>query len=497
LLNTAQRHYARVAEHELTISYAGEWLLDNFYVVQQSLRQVIEDIPASFYDELPKLVGSPLEGFPRIYAIAHEIADWSVTPFTIEQVKTFINAYQETTPLTMGELWALPATLRAVNLENLIWAVGQLIGIEEARSIFQGMNLPAQPADEARVANAIINLRMLATQDWKTYFEAVSRVEQVLRQDPAGVYPRMDFTTRNRYRQIIESLAPDTGQDEERVAQAAVNLAQRAAAHNHDPQHRAGHIGYYLLDSGRPQLEADIGYRSTWTDRLSRWRQKHPTMLYLSGIGLLTLAVLLAMVIYVSAAGGTAFPLALALLLSLLPASTVAVHVVNWLISRIVPPSILPKMDFSEGIPADCRALVVIPALLSDIEESNSLGQQLELHFLRNDDPHLSFALLLDFLDAPQQHLPTDEDLLEHARNCIQSLNERYGTAERRPFYVFLRERRWNPSENTWMGWERKRGKLMELNRLVLDPAAETSYIVQDGDLSILPHIRLRDYAGC
>ncbi len=490
LLNTAQHHYAHIAEQELTLSYAGEWLLDNFYVVRQSLRPVSEDIPARFYDELPKLAGSPLEGFPRIYAIARAIADWSVTPFTIEQVKTFINAYQESTPLTMGELWALPATLRAVNLENLIWTVGQLIGIADAGSIFKGMNLQAQPADETRVANAIINLRMLSAQDWKTYFEEVSRVEQVLRQDPAGVYARMDFMTRNRYRQMIESLAPETGQDEERVARATVSLAEQAAAHNYDPQDRTSHIGYYLMDSGRSHLETDIGYHPRWKDRLLRWRQKYPSILYLGIIWLLMLSILLAVFVYVSAADSTDFHLVLALLLALLPASAIAVSVMNWLGSRMVPPSILPKMDFSHGIPAECSTMVVVPALLSDIEEINSLARQLELHFLRNDDPNLSFALLLDFLDASQKSMPGDDDLLKQARSCIHSLNERYGTSERRPFYVFLRERRWNISENTWMGWERKRGKLMELNRLLLDSTAETSYIVHDGDLSILPRIR-------
>ncbi|MBC7870109.1 MAG: cellobiose phosphorylase, partial [Chitinophagaceae bacterium] len=490
LLNSAQQHFAQSAEQELTLSYAGEWLLDNYYVVQQSLRQVIEDIPARFYDELPKLIGSPLEGFPRIYAIAREIADWSITPFTIEQIKTFINAYQESTPLTMGELWALPATLRAVNLENLIWNVGELIGVEEARSIFQGMNLQAQPADEMRVANAIINLRMLSAQDWRTYFEAVSRVEQALCQDPSGVYPRMDFMTRNRYRQIIESLAPETGQDEERVARATISLAKQAAAENLDPQDRTGHIGYYLMGAGRAHLEANIDYSPTRRDRFLRWRQKFPTLLYLGNMLLLTLAILLVVVAYVSVASGTAFQIVFALLVALLPASAIAVSMMNWLISRTVPPSILPKMDFSQGIPAECSTMVVVPALLSDIEEINSLGRQLELHFIRNDDPSLSFALLLDFPDASQQHMPGDEDLLKHARSCIQSLNERYGTSERRPFYFFLRERRWNASENTWMGWERKRGKLMELNRLLLDSTAETSYIVQEGDLNILPLIR-------
>jgi cyclic beta-1,2-glucan synthetase len=485
LLKSAQQHFSLIAEQELAISYSGEWLLDNFYIVQQSLHQVVEDIPARFYDELPKLAHSPLDDYPRVYAIARAIADWSVNPFTLEQVKAFVDAYQKITPLTMGELWALPATLRVVNLENLIWAVGQLIGIEEAQTIFRGANLPTQPADETRVANSIINLRMLATQDWKAYFEAVSRVEQVLRQDPSGVYPQMDFVTRNRYRRAIEWLAPDTGQAQESVASAAIDLAAQVASDS-----RAGHVGFYLLETGRQQLEAAIGYRPTWRDYLSRLKHEYPTAIYLGAIALLMLAILLAMLIYLSSAGGTGLQILVALALAFLPGSAVAVNLVNWIISRLVRPSILPKMDFSEGIAADHDTLVVIPALLSDKEEINSLCQQLELHYLRNNDPRLSFALLLDFLDAPQQHMPGDDDLLTHSRDCIQALNERYGTVERKPFYALIRERRWNPSENTWMGWERKRGKLTELNHLLLDPVASTSYIIQNGDLESLPRMR-------
>ncbi len=491
VLRRAQQHYASIAEQELTVSYAGEWLLDNFYIVQQSLYQITEDIPRRFYAELPKLDEAPLRGFPRVYAAARQLADWFVTPLTLEQIKGFLHTYQQITPLTMGELWALPAILRVVNLEDLIWSVGQLIGIDEAREVLRGDNQPVQPADETRIANAIINLRMLATQDWKAYFEDVSRVEQVLRQDPAGVYPHMDFATRNRYRQMIELLAPDTSHDEERIAQAAVQLARQAAAYNHNPDSRTSHVGYYLLETaGLQQLKAEIGYQPTWQDRLTQWRTTHPTALYLGGVALLTVLLLVIAAAFTTAVGGTALHIVVALLLTLLPASAIAVESMNWLISRLVPPTILPKMDYSEGIPADYRTLVVVPALLSDRDEIDSLQQQLELHFLRNTDPHLDFALLLDFMDAPQQHMPEDEDLLAYAQRSIETLNEQYGTSERRPFHLFLRERRWNPSENMWMGWERKRGKLEELNRLLLDPTAETSFIVSDGSGDMLPHIR-------
>ncbi len=479
-LRAAQQHFARVAEKEIAISYAGEWLLDNFYIVEQALRQVVEDVPPGYYRELPKLRETPLAELPRVYAIARAITDASVTPFTLESIQEFLNTYQDVTRLTMGELWALPAMLRGANLENLTYAVGQLAGLKNAQSLFLVSNVAA---DETVVSNAIINLRMLATQDWKAYFEAVSRVEGILRQD--GIYARMDFTTRNRYRQVIEELAPESGQAEERVARTLIALAERADAHS-----KARHIGYYLLEGGRKLLETEVAYHPPWKVRFVRALRRYPTAIYLGAIFAITALMVLAVAAYAARAGASPIQALSSALLVLIPASVIGVGLVNWIIGLTVPPAILPKMDFSEGIPDNFQTMVVIPALLSDVDELNSLAQQLELHYLRNQDAHLYFALLSDFTDAPQQHMPEDAALSEHARQVIQGLNERYGKDSRKPFYFFLRERRWNPAENIWMGWERKRGKLQEFNRLLLDHAASTSYAVQDGDLRILSSIK-------
>jgi cyclic beta-1,2-glucan synthetase len=480
-LHDAHQHFAHMAGQELTVSYAGEWLLDNFYVIQQALRQVVEDIPSGFYQELPKLADTPLAGLPRVYALARDITHPAGDPLILEQIEAFVTAYQEVTPLTMGELWALPALLRLTNLENLTRAVGELAHLPDRQSLYLESNFPDFPVDETRVANAVINLRMLATQDWNEYFETVSRVEQILRQDP--VYAGMNFETRNAYRQVIERITPERGDAEENAAHVVMTLAKQSPAGS-----KRSHVGYYLLDKGRQQLEVELDYRPPIRVQLARALCSYPTTVYLGSIALITVFVLLATGAYATHAGGSPISVALTLLLTLIPASAVGVGLVNWLISLTVRPTLLPKMDFSEGIPADCRTMVVIPALLSDSDEINSLAQQLELHYLRNNDPHLHFALLADYVDAPEQHLPGDDELLAHALDCIRQLNQRY--SEHEPFYFFLRERRWNPSEHTWMGWERKRGKLAEFNRLILDNTPNTSYAVQEGDLSILPLVR-------
>lgn len=489
VLSRAHQHYSAMASRELTVSYAGEWLLDNFYIIQQALNQLVEDMPVRYYAELPKLAEAPLAELPRIYGLARAITDWSEQPVTLDQIKIFLEEYQSITPLTMGELWALPALLRAVNLENLIWTVSQLTGIVDAHPVAAGVELSQQTADELRVANAVINLRMLATQNWKVYFESVSRVEKILRQDPAGIYQQMDFTTRNTYRWVIEHLALPSGYDQEQVAQTAVDLAQHAASAV-ETKNSAGHIGFYLIGKGRDLLEQAIDYRPTFSDHFRHWRTTYASAFYLGSIGVFTTLILLLMAAYLAHIESPFFQTVMFLLIAFLPATAASINVINWLITFVVPPSLLPKMDFSEGIPSEYRTMVVIPALLSNLQDIDELGQQLELHYLRNSDPALSFALMADYTDAAEQHMAEDDALLAYARKHIEQLNSQYGTADRKPFYFFLRERRWNASENTWMGWERKRGKLAEFNRLILDPAAETSYVVQDGDLDLLKQIR-------
>ncbi len=356
--------------------------------------------------------------------------------------------------------------------------------------------------DETIVANCILSLRMLATQDWKTFFESASKVEEVLRSDPADLYAYMDFETRDRCRKVVEELALATEWDEEEVAWEAIGLATSEAGALyqggglftagregvHDVP-RASHVGFYLLGEGRAQLEARLGYRPSWGVRWRRWLLGHPTLVYLSAIALITLGILLCLVEYASGAGGTLAQLIGVALLFWLPAMTVAISLINWLVTRIVPPRLLPRLDFREGIPSDCRTMVVIPSLLTDSSEVEFLLRQLELHFLGNADPHLGFALLTDFADAPRRCMPDDEMLLGQARRGIQALNRKYGREGTGPFYLFHRERRWNPSEGCWMGWERKRGKLVEFNRLLAGDK-ETSYSVQMGDLDVLPEVR-------
>ncbi len=540
LLRAGYRHFSAAAETQLDLSSAGDWLLDNFYQVQEAIRQVREDMPAGYYRRLPKLNTPAQEYYPRIYLLARGIIEYSESHLHLDQVTRFVQAYQQLKPLKIGEIWALPTMLRLGILESLTRAVAYLAGLSfdlsPTRAAHPGEDsLAAVPqsgaqrsahgtaspqageepakraAAEAAVANCILSLRMLATKDWKTFFESVSQVDQALRSDPANIYTRMSFETRDWYRQVVEELALATGRDEVEVAQEALALARNKAALRarlqRDGQNLLGsaHVGYCLVDSGRVELEARLGYRPKLSWRLRHWLLANATPVYLGGIAALTLAMLLGLTLYASTAGGTLFQLLGASLFALVPAITVAVDVVDWLVVRSVPPRRWPRMDFTEGIPAEFRTMVVIPSLLTTADEVESLLHQLELYFLGNTDPHLHFALLTDFADAPQKNMPDDSNLLEQAKEGIRALNVKHRQQRAVPggepppepglgepdrlFYLFHRERKYNPGENCWMGWERKRGKLAEFDRL-LRGSRETTYNVQMGDLTLLPDVK-------
>src|SRR5260370_3194956 len=342
LLQDAYEYFGKASREDLNLSYAAEWVLDNFYLVQQTVRQIGEDMPRHYYEQLPKLVESPEAGFPRVFAVAWAVIGYSASQFDIEQVRRFVQAYQQVTSLTMGELWALPTMLRIGILENLSHAISHLAKLETqiGEGFFIAPIVDRKQHDDTIVANAMRSLRLLATQDWNDFFESVSQVEAILRRDPADVYSAMDFETRNLYRTVVEEVAAVASRTEEQVAQQAVDLAASKATES--SAGRTAHVGFYLLDAGRRQVEIEMGYRPTLSIRIQRWLLDHPTLLYLGSILLITLLIWVALLEYVINSGGTILQTIIAALLTVLPITAIAVTLVNWLVTRAVPPRILP-----------------------------------------------------------------------------------------------------------------------------------------------------------
>jgi len=342
--------------------------------------------------------------------------------------------------------------------------------------------------NQISIANSIGSLRFIGAMDWRNYVESLSVVEQTLREDPAGMHAGQDFATRDRYRHAIEDLARGSSRSEGAVARAAIVLAQ-TAAERLSPHDRSTHVGYYLIDHGRPSLERAVGFRLPWTLQASRASWRFRLFLYLSPIFLLTALVTAGVLSACNGLGPGDWRTWFFALTGIIGASGLAVSLVNLFVTLILPPRVLPRLDFSQGIPESHRTMVVVPTLLSRPHEIDDLLEALEIRYLGNRDSNLYFALLTDFRDAPEQTLPDDEALLAYAQAAVQALNETYHEDRPDIFYLFHRPRMWNPIERVWMGYERKRGKLEQFNAR-LRGGAQTAFSVIVGDQSILDSIQ-------
>jgi cyclic beta-1,2-glucan synthetase len=483
-------HLEEAQKEQAAATAASEWVLDNHYVVERAVRQVGESLPPRFYRRLPRVRHSN-SSLPRVEVLAAAIVRVQEGPLSADQLMDFVQAFQTVTPLEIGEIWALPALLRLASLEILAAALARITSLRLPAgpvpdSISLGsageITLPATD-DASLVSRCILSLRSLATQDWRSFFEAVSVVERILREDPAGVYPNMDPQTRNRYRLVIEELADGSNTAEVSIAREVVRLARARAVS------RELHVGYFLIDGGTPELKALIGFREPIPGRLRHILYEHAAALFLGSIAFLTVILAAIGALYALAQGSSGWVVALAALLGSLPASAIAVDIVNRLVTRAVPPRVLPSMDFRSGVPAECSTMVVLPALLTNENEFRFLLGQLETHYLSNQDPNIRFALLTDFSDGPERWMSGEGELLASAETEIEHLNAQYATDGYSPFYYFHRERAWNPAEGCWMGRERKRGKLTEFNDLVLG-SGRPSFISRIGDMSFLSSVR-------
>ncbi len=496
---------------DLTDSYAAEWFLDNYYLVRAATRQVEQDLPRPFYRKLPREEGAQAAAEPRVHALAVSLAQRSQARLDLDVVEEEVRSHQQERPLTMGELWALPALLRLVIIELLAGSMSRIAQAGRATAEQDEVPVPSAgeeteladwpgpvaDSDDEQVANCIVSLRALRHEDWKAFFERLSVVHQALLGDPTATYGRMDFPTRDAYRKVVERIAEGSGRSEVEVAEAAVTLAGEFATtaaprdvtvddpHWDSAELRRSHVGFYLLGPGVRFLEERAGYRAgTW----ETWRRTllgHPSAVYVGSVAVVAFLLLALALRHAEWGGASLWQELLVLLTVTIPAISIAVGVVNLVLGRLLKPSPLPKLDLSDGVPLTYRTVVAVPAMLDSAETVDELVRQLEQHYLGNGDEHIMFALLTDFPDADKEETPDDAALVSRALAGIRELNRRYGQEGAQPFYLFNRKRLWNEREGVWMGWERKRGKLMEFNRL-LRGGKGTSYAVQEGDLTRL-----------
>ena len=540
VLLSIYRATANVVNQGKSVSPAAEWLLDNFHLVELQLSQITEDLPPGFYRQLPKLADGHLEGYPRVFSLAWAYIAHTDSLISGSILRRFVQAYQRVTPLQIGELWAVAITLRIVLVENMRRLAVQIVDAQGMRTaadalvdrvignastavplhlavaefdqapldeIFatriarrlrgsdpvetplhawledrlrrQGTSvedvvarvLHRQGASNVTMRNIVTSMRVLSEIDWAEFFEDVSLVDARLR--ASSNFGAMDFATRNSYRTAIEDLARGASGDELAVTDAALQIAANGqSVRERDP-------GYGLVGRGRASLEQVVDYRPPLRRRAFRLMARWGLRSYLGAIALLTGLVIWAALTVAGVAGWSLVPLTL---LALLPASDTGTALVNHIVTRIVAPRPILGMQLAGGVPDNLRTLVAVPVLLADENALLEQIEQLEVHHLASISGAVHYALLSDGPDALTETAPMDAGLIALVEEAVSHLNHRYPMEGGPRFFILHRRRLWNPSEGKWMGWERKRGKLHELNRL-LRGATDTSFVTGQGSV--------------
>jgi cyclic beta-1,2-glucan synthetase len=520
---------ASFLQAKYTLPSSAEWLLDNYYIISQQIQSIESDLSLGFYKELEKLLVGDHTGYPRVYSLASKYLEHSDNRVDFESLTDFIHSYQSVSPLTSAELWALPIMFRLILIENLSHLVkdseanflkrkkaidwvdsftksnkATTKGLTELANLFKDKNkldsayliwllrslrdkdhvtgaihtleqyieqedinieeiVKVENQERANnrvsIGNAVNGLRLISGINWIIFFEKVSLLERILEQDPSHVYSNMDFHSKDTYRHVIEHLSKFSFYNEQEVARRAIKLASNAQKGT-----KQNHVGYYLVDQGLSTLEQSISYKPGVIRQLLDYIKLFPNLFYIGIFLLLTTLGVSGFSIFLSSHGISP----IWALLGLVPFSVPALSIVNKLVTHFYPPSSPPRLELKHGIPDHLKTVVVIPCLITSSSEVERLTKILERRYLANKEDNIHFALLTDFPDAQEKHLPGETELLEELVSSVSSLQNKFDHDNTDIFYVFHRDRLFNSHEQRWMGWERKRGKLEEFNALIM-----------------------------
>ncbi len=516
------RDIGRAVENGKIVTPAAEWLVDNYHLVEEQIGQTRADLPERFYLQLPKLCEGPLRGHPRIFGAVWAYVAHTDSRFDPITFSAFLNAYQTISPFTIGEVWASAIALRLILIENLrrlsqrmnnarlereaaddaadsflnnvlardpevVFSSAEPIRIPFAvqllqrmrdldddsssqalkwlqrKLIEQGHTIETAVADEhhrqaaanVTVRNIVQSMRLVDDVNWETWFDGVSIVDKSLRR--ASLYEDMDFQSRNLYRTAVEELARGSSQTEIEIVERVVGYVSQA-------EDISKEAGYWLIGSGRKQLEMEINFRPPFLKRLRNFTNAAGLSGYLGATVILVSIIELLVFQFSQSNFISSSVLFLLIAAALLPASEIAFSIINLTLSRMLDTRMSPGLALRNGVPEKFRTLIAIPCLLTSGENAEELINRLEVHFLSSGPGELYFALLTDWLDSNSESSEVDLALLERTKLGIEYLNKHHGTNQ---FILLHRQRSFDAKENKWMGWERKRGKLHELNRLL------------------------------
>lgn len=508
------------------ISPAGEWLLDNYYLIEEQIRTVRQLLPKNFGKGLPSL-GAP-HCCPRIYDIATEVISHSDGLWDIKILTRFLTTYQSACPLTLGELWAFPGMLRLALIENLCRVSTEVASAQQECNLADfwvnklqdsAGNNPASQiiviADMARSnpqpASAFIAELVRRLQGYGSVLP-LTWVEQCL--SDVGLTQREAIDSFNQQQAasqlsvsnsimglrkltetdwsgFVESLSVvekilrtdpaavygsmhfDTRDNYrhqiERLSrnsphdEAAVAARAVALAQQPGGSYQQQHVGFYLTGPGRAALEKDLSVRYSLLNCARARLSQTPLLSWVGSLLLLTTAVTASALFHTGHPVNSGLWWGLLLPIALV-ASQFSLNLLSEITTRSRMPQPLPRLDFDNGIPENASTLIVIPCLLNCRKNIDELISSLEVCYLGNISPHLNFALLSDFHDSVERENPDNDVLLTYAVQQIQLLNQRYPVSEGARFTLLHRNSEMNTQQGVWMGHERKRGKLQALN---------------------------------
>jgi hypothetical protein len=482
-VNCAAKVVHEQSSNRAALSGVAKIVSDNLSVMKQALAESRTGIQKAYRLPHVGVAGCP-SPLPRSFALASIYLRFSRYEFDEQEFARFLAAVQEKTPLEIAEIWNLKPYLELALLEQIGNETAQNgIGTDQQEVAHVRAGAGGNPS---RLTSLLDSLRHISGIEWKEFFEKASLTEQILRMDPRCAYARMDYDTREAYRSAVAEFAAHSNCTESEVARKAIGLAQLAEK-NPCPSERARerrtHVGFYLVDDGQAALKKEIGYRPPLAMRIRGIVLKRPDFFYFLGIELITFAMIAVLISLLHVKLTSHFAEAL----FVLPALECAVATVNMLATRMFPPRRIPKLDFSKGIPQSCATVVAVPALLTSEGQVMQAVQGLEVRFLANRDRNLHFALLTDLPDSTEQ-FDEKESLAKLCSRLLRELDEKYAHENRGRLFHFHRHRKYNPAEELWMGWERKRGKLLDFNRFLLNQ--DDQFPVKTGDTSRLKNIR-------
>jgi len=462
----------------MVLSGRARIFLDNASLTRLALQEAAAGIERA--DDLPRVELADESIVPRAYALAKSYLEAALFRFDLAGFRDYVAELQFASPIEMAEAWHLKPFLNFAIAEQIAAICGPLPSKPQENA--EVANAVSASADSPRLRDLVDSLLTISDLEWKTVFCEIDLSEKILRQDRAGTYARMDFASREAYRAAVAELAKGSKRPEHEIATQAIDLAREAsemASLSGRARERRSHVGYYLVDQGRAVLERAIGFKASPASRARTFLLKFPDYSYLAGIELLTLGIMGGVVAFSRAK----LPGFLVVALFLIPALDCAVSIVNMVVTRFVRPRKLARLDFSAGVPGECRTMVVVPTLLTSEEQARHAARDLEIRYLGNRDANIHFALLTDPPDA-ETEFDDKDGLAPFCSRLIEQLNAKYAGQREGSFFHFHRNRVFNEAEGIWMGWERKRGKLLDFNRFLLKQA--DNFAVKTGDLALL-----------